>query len=92
MRFLDLYISGFGKFHDTAVSCEDGLNVIYGKNEAGSDSGTLCRMLFIQSVLRVCVDSNLEFARCVNGHGLADAARRKAAYQTMSERQQASER
>lgn len=41
---------------------------------------------------RVCVDSNLEFARCVNGHGLADATRRKAAYQTMSERQQASER
>ena len=25
MRFLDLYISGFGKFHDTAVSFEDGL-------------------------------------------------------------------
>ena len=41
---------------------------------------------------RVCVDSNLEFARCVTGHGLADAARRKAAYQTMTERQQASER
>ena len=37
------------------------------------------------------MDSNLEFARCVNGHGLADATRRKAAYQTMSERQQASE-
>ena len=28
MRFLDLYISGFGKFHDTAVSFEDGLNAV----------------------------------------------------------------
>ena len=36
MRFLDLYISGFGKFHDTAVSFEDGLNVIYGKNDVVS--------------------------------------------------------
>ena len=40
MRFLDLYISGFGKFHDTAVSFEDGLNVIYGKNEAGNPRST----------------------------------------------------
>ena len=38
MRFLDLYISGFGKFHDMAVSFEDGLNVIYGKNEAGKST------------------------------------------------------
>lgn len=38
MRFLDLYISGFGKFHDTAVTFEDGLNVIYGKNEAGKST------------------------------------------------------
>ena len=38
MRFLDLYISGFGKFHDTAISFEDGLNVIYGKNEAGKST------------------------------------------------------
>ena len=38
MRFLALYTSGFGKFHDTAVSLEDGLNVIYGKNEAGKST------------------------------------------------------
>ncbi len=38
MRFLDLYISGFGKFHDTAVTFKDGLNVIYGKNEAGKST------------------------------------------------------
>ena len=31
MRFLDLYISGFGKFHNMSVSFEDGINVVYGK-------------------------------------------------------------
>ena len=30
MRFLDLYISGFGKFHNTSVSFEDGINIVYG--------------------------------------------------------------
>lgn len=38
MRFLDLYISGFGKFHNTSVSFEDGLNIVYGKNEAGKST------------------------------------------------------
>lgn len=38
MRFLDLYISGFGKFHETALTFEDGLNVVYGKNEAGKST------------------------------------------------------
>jgi len=39
MRFLDLYIKGFGKFHDTFLSFEDGLNIVYGKNEAGRPCG-----------------------------------------------------
>ena len=38
MRFLDLYIKGFGKFHDTFVAFEDGLNLVYGKNEAGKST------------------------------------------------------
>ena len=38
MRFLDLYIKGFGKFHDTFVSFEDGQNLVYGKNEAGKST------------------------------------------------------
>ena len=38
MRFLDLHISGFGKFHDTSVSFEDGINIVYGKNEAGKST------------------------------------------------------
>lgn len=38
MRFLDLYISGFGKFHDTSVSFENGINIVHGKNEAGKST------------------------------------------------------
>lgn len=38
MRLLDVYISGFGKFHDKSISFEDGLNIIYGKNEAGKST------------------------------------------------------
>lgn len=38
MRLLDLHISGFGKFHDTSVSFQDGINIIYGKNEAGKST------------------------------------------------------
>lgn len=38
MKLLDLYISGFGKFHERSVSFEDGLNIIYGKNEAGKST------------------------------------------------------
>lgn len=38
MKLLDLHIQGFGKFKDQTISFEDGLNVIYGKNEAGKST------------------------------------------------------
>lgn len=38
MKLLDLHINGFGKFHDCSIQFEDGLNVIYGKNEAGKST------------------------------------------------------
>ena len=38
MRFLELQIKGFGKFHDRSISFEDGVNVVYGKNEAGKST------------------------------------------------------
>lgn len=38
MKLLDLYIDGFGKFHNLSVSFKDGLNVVYGKNEAGKST------------------------------------------------------
>jgi len=38
MRFIELQIKGFGKFHDRTIPFQDGLNVIYGKNEAGKST------------------------------------------------------
>ncbi|MCD8084170.1 MAG: AAA family ATPase [Clostridiales bacterium] len=38
MRLIDLHIDGFGKFHDLDVRFEDGLNVVYGRNEAGKST------------------------------------------------------
>lgn len=38
MKFIDLTILGFGKFHDIDMEFSDGLNVIYGKNEAGKST------------------------------------------------------
>lgn len=38
MKLLDLHIDGFGKFHDRTISFQDGINIIYGKNEAGKST------------------------------------------------------
>ena len=38
MRLLNLHINGFGKFQDQDISFEKGLNVVYGKNEAGKST------------------------------------------------------
>ena len=35
MKLLELHINGFGKIHDRTISFSDGINVIYGRNEAG---------------------------------------------------------
>ncbi len=38
MKLLDLHIAGFGKLHDRDISFQDGLNIVYGKNEAGKST------------------------------------------------------
>ncbi|MBO5572946.1 MAG: AAA family ATPase [Clostridium sp.] len=38
MRFIDLHIDGFGKFHDFSLSFDPGMNIIYGTNEAGKST------------------------------------------------------
>lgn len=38
MKLLELHIDGFGKFHDRTITFEDGINIIYGKNEAGKST------------------------------------------------------
>ncbi len=38
MKLLDLHINGYGKLHDCSIRFEDGLNVVYGKNEAGKST------------------------------------------------------
>lgn len=38
MKLLDLHISGFGKFHDRNLAFQDGLNIVYGRNEAGKST------------------------------------------------------
>ena len=38
MKLLELHIDGFGRFHDRTLSFQDGINVLYGKNEAGKST------------------------------------------------------
>ncbi|MBQ1985366.1 MAG: AAA family ATPase, partial [Clostridia bacterium] len=38
MKLLELHIDGFGKFHNRTISFEDGINILYGKNEAGKST------------------------------------------------------
>lgn len=38
MKILSMHIHGFGKLHDQDIAFEDGLNVVYGKNEAGKST------------------------------------------------------
>ena len=38
MRILELHIDGLGKFQDRTVRFEYGMNLVYGKNEAGKST------------------------------------------------------
>ena len=38
MKLKSLYIDGFGKFHNKSIEFGDGINLIYGKNEAGKST------------------------------------------------------
>lgn len=38
MKILSLHIDGFGKLNDRDLSFKDGLNVVYGRNEAGKST------------------------------------------------------
>ena len=38
MRFIDIHIDGFGKFHDLSIRFDEGMNIIYGHNEAGKST------------------------------------------------------
>ena len=38
MRLIDLHIDGFGKFHDLDLRFTEGMNILYGHNEAGKST------------------------------------------------------
>ncbi len=66
MKLLDLHISGFGKFHDRDLAFSDGLNIVYGKNEAGKSTlHTFIRcMLFGLERGRGRASKNDLYSRC----------------------------
>ena len=47
MKIKGLNINGFGKFKDKSINLSDGLNVVYGNNEAGKST----THTFIKSML-----------------------------------------
>ena len=38
MKIISLHIDGFGKLRDQDMEFQDGLNIVYGKNEAGKST------------------------------------------------------
>lgn len=38
MKIIDIYINGFGKFHGRNLTFHNGVNIVYGKNEAGKST------------------------------------------------------
>ena len=71
MKLLDLHIDGFGKFHHRDLSLEDGLNMIYGRNEAGKSTlHTFIRsMLFGLERGRGRASRNDCYSRCIPWEG-----------------------
>lgn len=67
MKFLELHLKGFGKFHDRTISFTDGINVIYGKNEAGkSTMHTFIRGCSSVSSLNVAEHRKMTFTANMN--------------------------
>lgn len=66
MKLLDLHIDGFGKFHDRSITFEPGMNIVYGKNEAGKSTlHTFIRsMLFGLERGRGRASKNDLYSRC----------------------------
>ena len=77
MRLIDLHIDGFGKFHDLDLRFAEGMNILYGHNEAGKSTlhAFLQAMLYGLERRR----ERREAAQEVPAVGCAGALRRDAA-------------
>lgn len=71
MKIKEISINGFGKFHGYHVSFSDGVQVIYGKNEAGKTtlSHFMMSMLFGLEKARGLAARNDEYTRYRPVHG-----------------------
>ena len=76
MKLLELHIDGFGKFHDRTISLNDGINIIYGKNEAGKST----LHTFIRGML-FGIDEVHAFDACVEYLALGEVASGGAPYE-----------